>query len=402
MKKSGKYIIILVSLLLLLVLVEYNAPKVVNWTATFERKDKIPFGTYVLYENLNKIFSGDINPCVQTIYQEVDDAPQYEKQLYDLRATNYLFITDDFSVPDEDLHSLIDFVNKGNNVFIASERFSINFLDTLGVDIGWYYNSKMFKRDSLLLNFVNETIESDSAYMFSKYHSNVFFSKFDTLNTFVLGQTNNQYTDFIKIESGYGFFYLSTQPYIFTNYSMLKKNYADYTFKALSYLPQKGNLIWDEYYKPYGGNQGTVLRYILNQDALYAAFYTLIIGMLVYVFFESKRRQRIIPVIKPPKNTSLEFISTVGRLYLHTKNHKDLADKKYRFFKDFMRTKYYIKPEELNRDNFDKISEKTGVRINLVRRLIYTRKSIEGNKFIQAEDLIKFNDLIDRFYSECK
>jgi hypothetical protein len=44
MKKEWKYKGLLAAIFILLIVVEINKPKPVDWTPTFSRKDKIPYG----------------------------------------------------------------------------------------------------------------------------------------------------------------------------------------------------------------------------------------------------------------------------------------------------------------------------------------------------------------------
>ena len=52
------YVAIASVILAVYFLAMYNKPKPVDWTESFSRKDKIPFGTFVLYERLGDIFPG--------------------------------------------------------------------------------------------------------------------------------------------------------------------------------------------------------------------------------------------------------------------------------------------------------------------------------------------------------
>ena len=63
---------------------------------------------------------------------------------------------------------------------------------------------------------------------------------------------------------------------------------------------------------------------------------------------QGKRKQRIIPVITPLKNTSLEFVETIGRLYYQKGTRSGIAHKKIIFFLDFIRTRYNIATNVFN------------------------------------------------------
>ena len=56
-------------------------------------------------------------------------------------------------------------------------------------------------------------------------------------------------------------------------------------------------------------------RQILQSQALKWAFYMTLISLILFVIFRGKRTQRIIPVIDPLKNATLDFTKTIGDLY---------------------------------------------------------------------------------------
>ena len=77
--------------------------------------------------------------------------------------------------------------------------------------------------------------------------------------------------------------------------------------------------LWDVFENDQGEGDGessdSAWSYIMKQESLRWGFWVLIISLLLYAIFEAKRTQRIIPVVKPLPNTTLDFTNTVGRLY---------------------------------------------------------------------------------------
>lgn len=67
-----------------------------------------------------------------------------------------------------------------------------------------------------------------------------------------------------------------------------------------------------------------------------------LIGLLIVSYL--KRKQRIIPVIRPLENSSIDFARTVGGLYYEYKDYYDLITKKIellsRIFKESFLYKY--------------------------------------------------------------
>lgn len=74
------------------------------------------------------------------------------------------------------------------------------------------------------------------------------------------------------------------------------------------------------------------MQYVLSQPSLAWAWYLTLIMSLLYLLFRAKREQKVIPVLAEKKNTSLAFVTTIGRLYFLQNQHKDLIMKKMQFF----------------------------------------------------------------------
>ena len=59
MKDFKIYLFIATVLLVIYVVAQVNRPKPVDWNTTLDDNDKIPFGTYVLHQQLKDIFPGE-------------------------------------------------------------------------------------------------------------------------------------------------------------------------------------------------------------------------------------------------------------------------------------------------------------------------------------------------------
>ena len=70
-KKDIKYYVIIGLILSVIIIFEIMKPKPVDWRFTLEREDKIPYGTFVLFNTLEDIFPG------KTV-EETKETPQEE------------------------------------------------------------------------------------------------------------------------------------------------------------------------------------------------------------------------------------------------------------------------------------------------------------------------------------
>jgi hypothetical protein len=405
MKKDRKSIIILVLALSAFTFMEWIKPKPVDWSPSFSNKDKIPYGNFVLYNNLQNIFpKKNITPIVTTIFETTDSITQWstpEDTFYAAKFYNYIFISNEFNPGEVDMTSLLTFISKGNNAFIACDIYSRMVEDSLKIKMADSYFNPFVAQDSnnvdsIKLSFVNPALKE--TYYYKKNMASNYFTSFDTANTTVLGINGNHEATFIKIKFGSGNLFLSSTPLIFTNYAMLQENKSSYVANALSYLPVS-DLFWDEHYKMNRVYSSSPLKVILNYEPLRWAYFITICSILLFMFFEAKRRQRTIPVIEPLTNTTLEFVDTVGRLYYQNGNHKNIALKKITYFMDFIRNKYYLKTNKIDKEFIERLSEKSGFPQEDVKKVMSLIEKTNEKNTLTEQELIHLNASLEKFYN---
>jgi hypothetical protein len=390
------YIVFLVLLLVAIIYIDAVRPRPINWTPTFDLKDKIPFGMYVFdNESPSLLKSNQIKKITKTAYEYFE--PLYD---YDSLVNNYkikgtvLSISQEYPLDKQSTEELFYFVAHGNCAFISALDFPEIFKDSLNITT----NSELTTDKGIDLYFANKSV-NQTKYNFNLGASASYFNKIDTLKTTVLGYqeiNKKKQVNFVKVAYRDGFFYLHTQPICFTNYHLLKDNHHQYTEDLTAYIP-KGNLLW--FIKGQNGelNTGSPLGYILSQPALRWALWLSLLGFLVFMIFNAKRKQRIVPIITSLPNTTLDFTKTIGNLYYQEGDHQNIVDKKIIYFLERIRNEYLIDTTVLD-DNFvKKLHQKTGKNIadieKVVRLINYQRKSY--NQSIE-EDLIEINNAIEK------
>ncbi|SMO86009.1 hypothetical protein SAMN06265379_11086 [Saccharicrinis carchari] len=366
------------------------APQPIDWRLSFSKKDKIPFGNSILFDELKQLVSQD---SISTMHSPIYSFLQQN----DLQNSGWIFIND-FFYPDElDTDKMLGAVEQGSHVFLAATSFSEDLYKTLRFKLNEDFTLTSAQNDSTILNLSNPLLRSNRGYIYKRAFNKVYFQSFDTLNTTVLGIGDKGVANFIKIKYGTGSFFINLNPLAFTNYNLLIGQNYEYAFKCLSYLPNT-SVIWDEHYKQQSPVSGSAFRYILSQKALRNAWYMLLLGIIIYMVFAAKRRQRAIPIVQAPQNTSLSFVETIGRLYFSRKNHLDIALKRYTYFLAFLRRKYYIDTDNLHADSYKEISEKLNVPGYMVKQLFNMAQRFKKVKSITQEELEQFSKKIDFFY----
>ncbi len=390
------YIAILVLIFGITVLVDKGQPKPIDWIPTYSVEDKIPFGLYVFDQEADHLFKEKVERIsTQTPYEYLDS--QYDArenvETYKIKGT-FVNISEANNIDEQSMKEILYFVSHGNNAFLSMKVFPKVLLDSLKIEL----KTDFMPVDSVSVWMANKKVST------KKYTLNTglsdYFSKIDTLSTKVLGYQNSaknkRQINFIEVPYKNGYLYLHTQPVAFTNYNLLKKDYYHYTENLVSYIP-KGNIFW--YNKSFNDKRisSSPMRYIWSQPALKSAWYLGLIGILIFMIFNAKRKQRIVPIIKPLQNSTVEFTKTVGNLYYQEGDHTNIIDKKIIYFLEKIRTDYLLDTTKLDDDFITKLHYKTGKDEKDIRDLVQLindhRNSYHGSL---EEDLLKINTAIEK------
>ena len=156
--------------------------------------------------------------------------------------------------------------------------------------------------------------------------------------------------------------------------------------------------MWDEYYTQGRVGSESNMRVFLNNDKLRWAFYIAFFALVAFVLYEMKRRQRIIPVIEPLKNTSVEFAGIVGQVYYEQRNNGNIAQKKAEYFLEHIRSEYNLRTNVLDEEFINMLSQKSGAEPELIKNLVDQVINIRFNSQISDADLINLNRNIEQFY----
>jgi hypothetical protein len=223
-----------------------------------------------------------------------------------------------------------------------------------------------------------------------------YFNTFDTTRTTVLAVNDKNRPVTIRVKWGKGSLILNSTPLAFTNIYLLAGENHEHIATLLSCLP-KQDVEWTEYYQVGRMEASSPLRFILSNEPLRWAYYICILSLLIFMVFEMKRKQRIIPIIKPLDNTTLEFVSTVGNLYYQHGDHKNAAEKKINFLLEHIRTKFWLSTTKLNDDFIKSLSGKSGLPIEEITQLVATILRIQSRPQISAFELVDLNEKIEKF-----
>ena len=116
--------------------------------------------------------------------------------------------------------------------------------------------------------------------------------------------------------------------------------------------------------------------------------------------YNAKRRQRIVKIIKPLTNTTVDFTRTIGNLYYETKDHNNLIDKKITYFLEHIRHVYYLDTQLLDDKFMYNLALKTGKDKAETKKIIDLVARLRAKQMCTEDDLLKLNKAIESFYTE--
>ena len=386
------YIFIATGLLVVYLVAQYNRPTPVNWSETLADNDKIPFGTYILYHRLNDIFpDAKVKVYREPAYNVLTDTS--------LKTGTYLIVSGSLELNEYDYAKLTGFIRQGNDVFIASSYFGAQFKKNLKIETSSELSTN---KTAVSSRFFTSSVDSNKKYSSDKGMMDGYFSKLDTLKAMVLAKNNSGNSNYVKYKIGKGSLYLNANPEMFSNYSLLKTSGLAYAAIALSYLKNDKNLLWDEFYTQGREGDDNSMRVFLRNAPLKWAFYVSFFSLVAFILYDMKRRQRIIPVIEPLGNSTLEFVNVVGQVYYEQRDNSNIAHKKILYLLEHLRDRYNIKTSQLDEEFIDAISGKLGLEKSFAADFTNYIKSIAGETKITDTELIQLNKLIEQLYTQSR
>lgn len=87
-----------------------------------------------------------------------------------------------------------------------------------------------------------------------------------------------------------------------------------------------------------------ILKHVLSRPPLAAAWYALLFGAVAFLAVGAKRRQRVVPLVHPRRNTTREHLGNVSRLYLANPDNARMASKQLRLFEAWTQGRFGLRP----------------------------------------------------------
>ncbi len=377
---------------------------------TYRKTDRQPFGSYIAFKEFRRLYD---NRYVETVNDPFDiqwrSIKDYETEK---KYSLYFLITKNLVLNYSEVNAFMDYVKAGNDLFIAADYVDSRLLDNINCNT---------QRDSEIINETKGLMRQTSVSLYfgndfkpPSYHYYYYpflnsLVDFDTSFARVLGVNEHNQANYILLFQGKGRIYLDVAPRAFSNYFLLTGENHKYIDNVISYLrPDPENIYWDEYYKNTSpgrrrnnndaDNNFSSLAVIKQHPPLLWAFWLGVIGLLLFIGFNAKRKQRAIAIVPPNINTTVTFTETVGRLYFQKKDNSHLAEKMITYFYEHLRNKYFVSTEAINDEFVNKIAGKSGVAKEEVIHLFSLIQNVQSKQDLADNELAQLNKAIEKFY----
>jgi len=402
LSKRGKlYIALVIIAVISIVVIENSKPQEINWFPSYVKKHKIPYGTFVFYEQLERLFGEDNIIDVER--------PPYEfLNENDINGT-YLFVNNQVSFGAEEFDKLLEWTAKGNTLFVASAGFESNVLDTLNLETSTINSFNNYGGD-YIFKLKNKNLDT-TIVSYEKADFITYFDKIDTLKTSIISVSDNKeyplpidmgHANAILQPFGEGQIILNNFPQAFTNYFILESENRNYTAGLLSYIDVTQPIYFDNYYKAGKPFFTSPLFILLNNKTLKWAYYMMLIGVFFYIIFEGKRKQRAIPIVEPLKNKTVDFTRTIANMYYEKGKHHDIAQHKIEHLLEFIRTQLYLNTNTIDTEFIKNLAARSNNSVEDTQTLFNVITSCSENRTLETAELERLNRLIETFKSNTK
>lgn len=394
-------ILIVVGIFAFVMYVKSHTPKF-KWEPDYFKKSEQPYGLKCFYDLL-KTQNNNINSISTDSFY-----------LLDTNETNGNLIIIDSYIGLDSLNSayLMNYVKKGNKVFIATDEAPIQLLKTIlpSTDSAIYdqYESSTigikFISSGLpypeTLPFHHQYYKNDTPTHWSGYFKNYFDKRISPYNIVPVSCFNDTIINCFCTSYGKGKLVVHTNPIVFTNYNIIQKNGFKNARNIFAYL-NNGPIHWHEFQYPQNQNNGSYeknpLKFLFSHYSLRTGWYVLIITILIFILFRSKREQRIIPVVYKNKNTSIEYAKAIGSLYYQKKSHHNLGVELYSIFLSEIRIRYNVVTSAKESDLIEQLSRKTEVKKEILIDLFARFSDVRHDVNATSKQLIKLYQAIENF-----
>ena len=173
--------------------------------------------------------------------------------------------------------------------------------------------------------------------------------------------------------------------------------------KVFSFFSAETNSVyWDNFYRLRRNmdDNFSIVKFFKKHIQLYYAFLSTLGGLLIFIAFGGKRRQRFVPEKIPNTNSTVSYTETIGRLYMQKKDNRNIALKMFTYFLEQVRNNYYLNTQNLNNEFVEALSRKSGVPEAKVMHLLQLMNDTDSAENISDMRLLDLHNLIQEYFKK--
>ncbi len=391
MNMSRKSVVALVALVVVFFIIQLRMPKKWDWTPTYSPADSNPFGCLLM----DSVLRGSLPRGYYKV--EKTTLPQLDHSRDSL--CNVLWVTETAAMNGFSWLAIMRMMKRGQRVMIVAKEIKTVTNDTVNDDYQWGMTIRGGDRftvaDVLRLRREHDEMDSiawtDSVGRASRKYrvlrpmtNNVIDlaegsegSKWRPVITsygYKVAERDNSYLYAVRRRFGRGEMIVVAMPLMFTNYGMIEGETNEVVFRLLSELSGRPIVRISEKEPAQDDDQveSSFFRVVFKDKVLWWPFYTAVALLVLFFVFTARRRQRPIPVVRPPVNHTLEFVRLIGTLFYQRHDRRGLLRCKWELFANAVRQQTGVDVQALDDDDrvFQTLSDRSGMSYEDVARMI--------------------------------
>ena len=347
---------------------KYDNPA--KWNATYRHTDDMPFGM----ELFDSVMAVSLPNGYRYAKVSVDEACRADSA--GLVSLAYIYSTAYFS--DEEEQQLLAFAARGNNLLLVANNYPEDIYDeesntSLARSLGFSsirfadFDFSEFKdslqvaaKDSIQWTVGGQVFHMPpqllSAALENKNMSNKKMATTEVVVHEPDGDVGWRETRPVLLQRNYGKgkIVIATNTLLFTNYGVLHPDISAYVGRVMDLVDDKPVVRFNDSATPKwektDSSSPSPLSFLLKNKPTRWTLIVALVAIGVFFVFRARRRQRVIPVMSLPENKSVEFAKVLGTIYYRRGNHRDLLNKKYRYFAYELRRRLFVDVTDSNAD----------------------------------------------------
>lgn len=312
---NRKFWLFLIALLVLMLALEYQMPRRFQWEPTFAHADRQPFGCYVFDSIFAQEMPQGYTVCRKSLSQLA---------LQDTTLRSIIVLRSGYQNINVD--TMLSLAHRGCRILYSPTYLERKLCDTLRIDYNYHSTFDLksiqgltVQRDSIYWTGDSGHYKPTTYRCYKQLIHSVYYPN-DSVPSEVLAQIHDDVVA-ISYPIGRGELILFSSPLLLTNYGVL--THPAYVHRLMNRLKDLPVVRTEAYMPNYNASESSPFREFLERPPLRWALYLVLLGVVLLMGFNARRRQRAIPVEAPPRNYQLDFIRHIGTLqYMKQKQNR--------------------------------------------------------------------------------